>query len=63
MTERKVSEIEVETIISNPDYQEYELKDRMNSFKYINGRYVRVTHKEDLIVSVTVRKKPFNKER
>jgi hypothetical protein len=63
MKERKISEAEVEYVFKNPDYSEKSIKERVNAFKFINGRYLRVTHREEkdhiLIMTVVVRKKPF----
>jgi hypothetical protein len=63
MKERGVDEKEAESVIVNPDSLEKSVKGRSNAFKFINGRYLRVTFKEDLdhilVVTVTVRRKPF----
>lgn len=63
MKERGVSEDEAESAIANPDLDEPSIKGRTNAFKFVNGRYIRVTFKEEsdsiLVVTVTIRKKPF----
>lgn len=63
MKERDVVEDEVESIIKNPDFSEASVKGRTNAFKFLNGRYLRVTFKEEskyiLVITVTIRKKPF----
>ena len=63
MKDREVSEDEAEFVIKNPDSCEPGVKGRINAFKFVNGRYLRVTFKEEsdliLVITVTVRKKPF----
>jgi hypothetical protein len=63
MKERKVTETEVEFVLENPNYFEKSIKGRVNAFKFLNGRYLRVTFKNgfdyNLIVTVVVRKTPF----
>lgn len=66
MKERGVTDEEVETAIKNPDYSEPSAKERTNAFKFMNGRYLRVTFREKsgviLVITVTIRKKPFKGE-
>ena len=63
MKEREVSKDETEFAIENPDFCEPSIKGRMNAFKFTNGRYLRVTFKEEvdhiLVITVTIRKRPF----
>ncbi|MBI4706964.1 MAG: DUF4258 domain-containing protein [Candidatus Omnitrophica bacterium] len=63
MKEREVTEDETETAIKNPDSNEPSIKGRTNAFKFLNGRYLRVTYKEEnnhiLVITVTIKKKPF----
>ncbi len=63
MKEREVTVDEAETVIKNPDFSELSKKGRTNAFKFINGKYMRVTFKEEtdqiLVITVTIRKKPF----
>jgi len=63
MKERGVTEEEVEMTINNPDYIEPSIKERKNAYRFINDRFLRVTFKEEsnhiLIITTTVRKKPF----
>ncbi len=63
MKERSAGETEVESIISEPDLLLPSVKGRMNAFRWLNGRYLRVTFKEEtdtiLVITVTVRKRPF----
>jgi hypothetical protein len=51
------------TSCEKPDSLGKSVKGRMNAFKFMNGRYLRVTFKEELddilVVTVTIRKKPF----
>lgn len=65
MKERTVTEDETEYVIKNPDLCESTTKGRINAFKFINGRYLRVTFKEEIdhimVVTVTIRKKPFKR--
>jgi hypothetical protein len=63
MKERQVAEEEVKETIADPDALEPSIKGRMNSYKFSNGRFLRVTYKEEmtsiLIITVTIRKNPF----
>jgi hypothetical protein len=63
MKERQVTEEEVQETIATPDSIEPSIKGRTNSYTFSNGRFLRVTHKEEmtniLIITVTIRKKPF----
>ncbi len=65
MKERDVAEKETESVIENPDSCEPSVKGRNNAFKFINGRYLRVTFKDEpdhiLVITVTIRKKPFKR--
>jgi hypothetical protein len=46
MKDRGVSEEEVGQVLEQPDFTEQSIKERMNFYKYLNGRYLRVTVKE-----------------
>jgi len=64
MKERNVSEEEAMASIENPDFLAASLKGRKNAFKFINGRYLRITYNLDATGNITVitavaRKKPF----
>lgn len=63
MTERDVSEEESEKAINDPERVEPSVKDRINAYRYNNGRFLRVTYKENddhiLVITVTIRKRPF----
>jgi len=63
MKDRHVIEDEVKSAIEDADFLEQSIKGRFNAFKFINGRYLRVTFKEEpdhiLVITVTIRKKPF----
>ncbi len=63
MRDRHVIEDEVKSAIQDPDFLEQSIKGRLNAFKFVNGRYLRVTFKEEpehiLIITATIRKKPF----
>ena len=63
MKDRHVIDDEVESAIEDADFLEKSIKGRLNAFKFINGRYLRVTCKEEpdhiLVITVTIRKKPF----
>jgi len=63
MKDRTVDEEETEYTIEHPDSLVESIKGRMNAFKFINGRYLRVTFKEEadhiLVITVTVRTKVF----
>ena len=66
MKERGVTEEEAEITINGPEYIEPSIKGRKNVFKSMNGRFLRVTYKEEydhiLVITVTVRKRPFRGE-
>lgn len=63
MKERNVFEAEVLLAMNRPDFTEESIKSRKNIYKYMNGRFLRITYKEDseeiLIITVVVRKKSF----
>jgi hypothetical protein len=63
MKESEITEEEAEMTIKESEYIEPSVKGRKNAYKFINDRFLRVTYKEGkdliLIVTVTVRKKPF----
>ncbi len=60
---RDVSREEVIAVVTSPDRTAPSIKERTNAFKALGGRFLRVSYKEEadaiLIVTVTVRKKPF----
>ncbi|MDE2321953.1 MAG: hypothetical protein KGL31_08580 [candidate division NC10 bacterium] len=43
---RNISEREVETILANPDKLEQTERGRINAFKQVGARYLKVTYKE-----------------
>ena len=63
MEERDVTEDEIEAVIAAPEHIEQSVKGRTNAFHFMRGRYLRVTFREEtdhiLVVTVTIRKKPF----
>jgi hypothetical protein len=63
MKDRHVIEADVKLAIENADFLEQSIKGRLNAFKFLNGRYLRVTFKEEpdhiLVITVTIKKKPF----
>jgi hypothetical protein len=63
MKEREIAEEEAEITIKEPEYIEPSVKGRTNAFKFIGGRFLRVTFKEEsnhiMVITVTMRKKPF----
>ena len=63
MKERGVTEEEAEFALEHPDAVEPSMKGRLNSYKFVNGRYLRITWKEQadsrLVITATIRKKPF----
>jgi len=65
MKERGVSEEETETTIKEPEHIEPGMKGRKNACKFIGGRFLRTTFKEEsnhiLVITVTIRKKPFKR--
>lgn len=52
---RRISEEEVQNTILNPEETEDSIKGRKNAFKHINGKWIKVTFKEeaDTITIVT----------
>lgn len=66
MRDRDVIEDEVKSTIEKADFLKQSIKGRMNAFKFINGRYLRVTFKEEpkqmFIITVTIRKRPFREQ-
>lgn len=63
MKDREVSEIETELTIENSDICKPSVKGRINAYKFINGRNLRVIFKEEtafiLAITGAIRKKPF----
>lgn len=63
MKEREVTQEETEITIKEPEYTEPSVKGRINAYRYIGNRFIRVTYKEEydhiLVITVTVRKRPF----
>ena len=63
MKDRHVTEADVELAIENVDSLEQSIKGRINAFRFLNGRYLRVTFREEpdqiLVITVTIKKKPF----
>ena len=61
--ERGAGDMEVESVIRDQELLLPSVKDRMNAFRWLNGRYLRVTFKEEtdaiLVITVAVRKRPF----
>ncbi|MBI5194669.1 MAG: DUF4258 domain-containing protein [Nitrospirae bacterium] len=66
MKERRVKEEEAEITLREPEYIEPSIKGRINAFKFINNRFLRVTFKEEseqiLVITVTMRKKSFKEQ-
>jgi len=65
MKEREITDEEAEIAIKEPEYTEASVKGGTNAFKFIGGRFLRVTFKEEpeniLVITVTMRKKPFKR--
>ncbi len=63
MKDRHIIEADVKLAIENADFLKQSIKGRLNAFKFLNGRYLRVTFKEEpdhiLVITVTIKKKPF----
>jgi hypothetical protein len=63
MEERGVAEEEVEVAMKEPEHLESSIKGRRNAYRFIGGRFLRVTFKEEvnhmLVITVTVRRRPF----
>jgi hypothetical protein len=66
MKERGVDESETVRAIETPDISEPSLRGRTNAYKFMSGRYLRITYKEEpdyiMVITVTIRTRPF-KER
>ena len=52
---RKISEDDVRDVVNNPDYFEYSVQNRINAFKMIQGRLLKITYKaeENEIIVIT----------
>ena len=65
MKERGVKEEEAEMALREPEYTAPSVKERINAFKFAGNRYLRVIFKEEsdhfLVITVTIRKKPFKR--
>jgi len=65
MRDRGVTEEETEIALNEPEYREQSVKGRQNVYKFIGGKFLRVTFKEEtdhiLVITVTVRKRPFKR--
>ncbi len=63
MEERGVTEEEAEITIKEPEHLKASIKGRQNAYRFIGGRFLRVTFKEEvnhiLVITVTVRRRPF----
>jgi hypothetical protein len=63
MEERVVTEEEVEITIKEPEHFKASIKGRQNAYRFIGGRFLRVTFKEEvnhiLVITVAVRRRPF----
>ena len=63
MKERAATVDEVEDVIRRPDRVVPSVKERRNAFKFLNGRFLRVTYKAQtdhfLVITVVVRQKQF----
>ena len=66
MKDRHVRDDEVTVAIENPDFMAQSVKGRINAFKFLNKRYLRVTFRKEsdhiLVITVTIRKKPFKEQ-
>ena len=63
MEERGVTDEEVEITIREPEHSKASIKGRQNAYRFVGGRFLRVTFKEEvkniLVITVTVRRRPF----
>ena len=52
---RKISEDDIRDVVNNPDYFEYSVQSRINAFKMIQGRLLKITYKaeENEIIVIT----------
>lgn len=66
MKERGISTAEAEKTLREPERVEPSMKGKVNAFKFLNQRFIRVTYRDHtdhlLVITVVMRKKPF-KER
>ena len=44
---RKISEDDIGDVVNSPDYFEYSVHDRINAFKMIQGRLLKITYKSE----------------
>lgn len=65
MKEREITEDEAETVVKDPEYVEPSVKGRENAFRFMNGRFLRVTYRKEsgavFVVTVVKRQKPFER--
>lgn len=58
----KVEKSDVEAAIKNPDYLQPSIEGRLNAWKKVSGKFLRVTYKQELkeIIVITAVKKKKN---
>lgn len=44
---RRISEVEVEKTLTTPERIEDSIKERKNAFKHLNGKWLKITFKEE----------------
>lgn len=64
MKDRSISEMEALSTIETPDFAEPSVKGRTNAYKFIGGRYLRITYKLEsngiiTVITAVARKNPF----
>jgi hypothetical protein len=52
---RKISEDDIEKVVTSPDYFEYSVQGRINAFKMVQGRLLKITYnpEENEIIVIT----------
>ena len=65
MKERRITDVEVKLTVEHPEYLEQTIKGRINAFKQIDKRFLRVTYRRDgdgiLVITAVIRRKPFKR--
>lgn len=51
---RQIAEDDIEDVVNNPDYFEYPVQGRINAFKMIRGRLLKITYKAEAIEIIVI---------
>lgn len=59
---RRVSEAQVLAVLNNPDRKEESIESRLNAYKLVDDRFLKVTYAEeaeDIVVITVIEKEPM----